>query len=134
MDTTEQDNMPDAQEPEDALTSASSDDGEEEFHGSRTQVITPADLMSVEDVEESTIHAAGQAASEESKAAAPGRAHECLEIRTPIEEFETYVRARVDTLNKLGEHEQVDIVVRALELGKHKLAYLTGQQLPQKSA
>lgn len=60
----------------------------------------------------------------------PGRAHDCLEIRTPVEEFETYVRARIETLTRLGERDQVDLMLRALELGKRKLARISGAPTP----
>jgi len=67
------------------------------------------------------------AASKPAVAAAMGRAHECLEIRTPVEEFETYVRARIDTLTRLGESDKVALTVAALELGKRRLAKLAGR-------
>lgn len=60
----------------------------------------------------------------------PGRAHDCLEIRTPVEEFETYVRARIETLTRLGERDQVDLMLRALDLGKRKLARISGAPTP----
>lgn len=89
------------------------------FQETRTQVMSSDSLLSVENDD-------GAPAEAPAKAASPGRAHECLEIRTPIEEFETYVRARIDTLTRLGEQERVEITIAALELGKRKLARITG--------
>jgi hypothetical protein len=118
----------------------------DQFQASRTQSLMKADLMNVEDDAEvssvedgSTLEYVedddeGSLASEYGEdapvlEAAPGRAHECLEIRTPVEEFETYVRARIDTLTRLGEQDRVEITIQALELGKRKLARITGVSL-----
>lgn len=54
------------------------------------------------------------------------QAYECLEIRTPIEEFETYARARVDTLVRLNQAERADRAQRALELGVETLRQVMG--------
>ena len=54
------------------------------------------------------------------------RAYEVLEIRTPLEEFEGYVRARIDTLSRLGETEKAELAAKALEVGRRALARVTG--------
>lgn len=41
-----------------------------------------------------------------------------LAIRTPIEEFEAYVRSRVETLARLGEAPRAEMLLAALELGR----------------
>lgn len=99
----------------------------EEFQASRTQTIMKADLMAVEDDDEGSL-AAEYSEDAPVPESPPGRAHECLEIRTPLEEFDTYVRARIDTLTRLGENERVDLTIQALELGKRRLSRITGAQ------
>jgi hypothetical protein len=64
----------------------------------------------------------------------PRRAFEVLEIRTPLEEFEAYVRARIDTLSRLGEPDKANLAAEALELGRRALARVTGTTLPEKPA
>ncbi|MBI3725251.1 hypothetical protein HY251_15070 [bacterium] len=59
----------------------------------------------------------------------PRRAFEVLEIRTPLEEFESYVRARIDTLSRLGESEKANLAAAALDLGRLALARVTGTAL-----
>ncbi|MEZ0230369.1 MAG: hypothetical protein ACAI25_17230, partial [Planctomycetota bacterium] len=56
----------------------------------------------------------------------PRRAYEVLEIRTPLEEFESYVRARIDTLSRLGDSERAAVTAEALELGRRAIARVTG--------
>jgi hypothetical protein len=78
----------------------------------------PSDVAAiVDDLEEE--HAAGEPLD-------PRRAYEVLEIRTPLEEFESYVRARIDTLSRLGETEKAELATQALELGRRALARVTG--------
>jgi hypothetical protein len=60
----------------------------------------------------------------------PRRAYEMLEIRTPLEEFEAYVRARIETLGRLGDTEKSHLTAEALELGRKALARVTGAPLP----
>jgi hypothetical protein len=59
----------------------------------------------------------------------PRRAYEVLEIRTPFEEFDAYVRARIDTLSRLGEADKAELAAQALELGRRALARVTGTTL-----
>lgn len=92
----------------------------DEMQAQRTQVISTADLSPIEDDDHGHLQAE-HAPNNEPPEVSPGRAHECLEIRTPLEEFETYVRARIETLTRLGETEQVELMLNALELGKQKL-------------
>jgi len=61
----------------------------------------------------------------------PRRAYEMLEIRTPLEEFEAYTRARIDTLGRLGDIEKSHLTAEALELGRKALARVTGAPLPE---
>ncbi len=56
----------------------------------------------------------------------PRRAYEVLEIRTPLEEFEAYVKARIDTLMKLGDNAKAALTGEALELGRRSLGRVTG--------
>ncbi len=63
----------------------------------------------------------------------PRRAFEVLEIRTPLEEFESYVRARIDTLSRLGESGKADLAAQALELGRRALSRVTGVGLKDAS-
>ena len=56
----------------------------------------------------------------------PRRAYEVLEIRTPLEEFDAYVRARVETLTRLGDASRAELTSEALELGRRALARVTG--------
>lgn len=100
----------------------------DEFQASRTQTMMKADLMAVEDDDEGSL-AAEYSEDSPVPESPPGRAHECLEIRTPVEEFDTYVRARIDTLTRLGEKDRVDLTIQALELGKRRLARITGVQV-----
>lgn len=61
----------------------------------------------------------------------PRRAYEVLEIRTPLEEFESYVRARIDTLARLGDSEKAGLTAEALELGRKAIARVTGVSVGQ---
>jgi hypothetical protein len=65
----------------------------------------------------------------------PRRAFEVLEIRTPLEEFDAYVRARVDTLARLGDSKKAELTAAALDLGRRALARVTGAPLnpPEKA-
>jgi hypothetical protein len=56
----------------------------------------------------------------------PRRAYEVLEIHTPLEEFEAYVGARIETLTRLGETAKAELTASALELGRRALARVTG--------
>jgi hypothetical protein len=76
----------------------------------------PSDIAAIEDLD-------SQGAAEELD---PKRAYEVLEIRTPLEEFETYVRARIDTLSRLGDTDKANLASEALELGRRALARVTG--------
>lgn len=53
-------------------------------------------------------------------------AYECLEIHTPIQEFQTYANARLETLIRLGETERAEITSQALELGLGALRRVMG--------
>jgi len=63
---------------------------------------------------------------EGAKALDPREAYEVLEIRTPLEEFDAYARARAATLSHLGDAEKADLAMRALELGRRALMRVTG--------
>lgn len=54
------------------------------------------------------------------------QAYDCLRIRTPLEEFETFARARLETLVKLGEAERAQMTAAALETGKGALRHVMG--------
>lgn len=149
------DETPESEAPADTPAPTADDALPEDFHGTRTQVIETGsfEMPSADDgaddggdaeADAGGVDATGAAAvtasdaddfdaelDEEPDAGGAselpeGRAHECLEIRTPLEEFETYVRARIDTLNRLGERERAEVTVAALELGKRRLARITG--------
>ena len=64
----------------------------------------------------------------------PRRAYEVLEIRTPLEEFDAYVRARIDTLSRLGDAERAALTAEALELGRTALGQVTGAVAPSRGA
>ena len=53
-------------------------------------------------------------------------AYECLEIRMPIHEFESFARARLETLLRLGERERADVAAAALKLGQGALRQVMG--------
>lgn len=53
-------------------------------------------------------------------------AYDCLQIRTPLEEFETFSRARLETLVKLGEAERAQLCSAALETGANALRHVMG--------
>jgi hypothetical protein len=53
-------------------------------------------------------------------------AYDCLSIRTPLEEFQTYARARLETLVKLGEAERAQLASEALEAGLGALRHVMG--------
>ena len=53
-------------------------------------------------------------------------AYECLEIRTPIQEFQTYANARLETLVRLGEADRAEVTSQALELGMAALRQVMG--------
>ena len=53
-------------------------------------------------------------------------AYDCHEIRTPVEEFEAYNRARLDALVRLGAAERAEITAAALELGTDVLRRTMG--------
>ncbi len=83
----------------------------------------PSDIAAVEDEGDEPLPDA---------ALDPRRAYEVLEIRTPLEEFESYVRARIDTLARLGDTERAGITAEALELGRKAIARVTGVGVPEK--
>lgn len=58
-----------------------------------------------------------EASAEEGEVSELQQAYECLEIRTPVQEYETYARARLETLIRMGETEQAEITEAALKLG-----------------
>src|SRR5207249_4305946 len=85
----------------------------------------PSDIAAiVEDDAHDAAHEGAEAALD------PRRAYEILEIRTPLEEFEAYVRARIDTLSRLGDSGKAELAAEALELGRRALARVTGMTLP----
>ena len=53
-------------------------------------------------------------------------AYDCLEIRTPIEELQTFTRARLETLVRLGEAERAERTKAALALGLSALREVMG--------
>lgn len=53
-------------------------------------------------------------------------AYDCLEIRTPIEELQTFTRARLETLVRLGEAERAERTQAALALGLRALREVMG--------
>ena len=53
-------------------------------------------------------------------------AYECLQIRTPIQEFEAYARARCETLVRLGDKERAELAAAALRLGQNALRGVMG--------
>jgi len=63
----------------------------------------------------------------------PRRAYEVLEIRTPLEEFDAYVQARIDTLLKLGDNPRAELTSKALELGRRAIGRVTGVAMPEKA-
>jgi hypothetical protein len=86
----------------------------------------PSDVAAIVDDDLEQLHQA-EAAGELD----PRRAYEVLEIRTPLEEFEGYVRARIDTLSRLGEQDKAELAAEALDLGRRALARVTGTGAPQ---
>lgn len=54
------------------------------------------------------------------------QAYECLEIRTPAQEFEAYSRARLETLVRLGETDKAEVTAAALALGLRALRGVMG--------
>jgi hypothetical protein len=85
-----------------------------------------------DDGEEPVVIDEGDAAPASDDGLDPKRAYEILEIRTPLEEFETYGRARIETLAKLGEAGRAEITAAALELGRRAIARVTGVPLGER--
>lgn len=54
------------------------------------------------------------------------QAYDCLEIRTPIEEFRTFAKARLETLVRLGEADRAEVTSAALDLGLSALREVMG--------
>jgi|SRR5581483_7360025 len=86
----------------------------------------PSDIAAIEDEGDEPL-------PEEPHGLDPRRAYEMLEIRTPLEEFEGYVRARIDTLARLGDSEKAGLTAEALDLGRRAIARVTGVSLPEKA-
>jgi len=61
-------------------------------------------------------------------------AYDCLRIRTPLQEFETYAKARLETLVRLGEGERAGLTSEALELGLEALKQVMGAAPPTREA
>jgi len=55
------------------------------------------------------------------------QAYECLEIRTPAQEFEAYSRARLETLIRLGDKDKAEVTAAALKLGLQALRGVMGE-------
>jgi hypothetical protein len=86
----------------------------------------PSDIAAIEDDSDEPVSPAAELDAR--------RAYEVLEIRTPLEEFEAYARARVDTLVRLGDPAKAELTSEALELGRRALARVTGAALPERGA
>lgn len=84
-----------------------------------------SDFVVLSDEEEAAVEGGGEGPELD-----PRRAYEVLEIRTPLEEFDAYARARIETLARLGEAERAEITAAALELGRRAIARVTGVPLP----
>jgi hypothetical protein len=84
----------------------------------------PSDIAAIEDE--------GDEPLPDSPDADARRAFEVLEIRTPLEEYESYVRARIDTLARLGDTERAGLTAEALEIGRKAIARVTGVAAPEK--
>ena len=54
------------------------------------------------------------------------QAYDCLQIKTPIEEFHTYAGSRLEALVRLGEPDRAEVTSRALELGIQALRQVMG--------
>ena len=54
------------------------------------------------------------------------RPYECLEIQTPLHEFEAFATARLEALARLGEADRAEIAKGALELGRIALRQAMG--------
>ncbi len=54
------------------------------------------------------------------------QAYDCLQIHTPVQEFETYTKARLETLVRLGEAKRAEVTAQALELGLSALGRVMG--------
>ena len=59
------------------------------------------------------------------------QAFECLQIKTPIEEFQTYAGSRLEAMVRLGEPERAEVTSRALELGVKALRQVMGAAPPE---
>ena len=56
------------------------------------------------------------------------QAYECLEIRTPVQEFESYVRARLEAMIRLGRESEAQATSASLELGLDALRRAMGRR------
>jgi hypothetical protein len=81
--------------------------------------------------------------SDEAAALPPGdeapselqQAYECLELRTPIDEFLAFAEARRETMVRLGEAERSELAGEALETGLRALREVMGAvAAPRKEA
>ena len=98
---------------------------------SRTGALDSSDVSGPDDFE----LAHGGGSEHEERELDARHAYQVLEIRTPLEEFEGYVRARVDTLSGSATRSKAELAGQALELGRRALARVAGTSAaPERSA
>jgi hypothetical protein len=72
-------------------------------------------------------------ADAQAQAQALAEAYEYLEIRTPLQEYESYARARLEARVRVGDTDRAELTAAALKLGLDSLRRVMGA-LPREGA
>jgi len=120
-------NKPDM--PDDELIAATVEETiQAEFGGPEDESSEQPILLAAESDEREGL-GEGSGSSEQSRLA---EAYEYLDIRTPLAEFESYTRARLEAQVRVGETEEAEVTAAALKLGLDALRRVMGS-LPKES-
>jgi len=117
--------------PDDELIAATVEETiQAEFGGPEDESSEQPILLAAESDEREGLGAGSESgSSEQSKLA---EAYEYLDIRTPLAEFESYTRARLEAQVRVGETEEAEVTAAALKLGLDALRRVMGS-LPKES-
>ena len=115
--------------PDDELIAATVEETiQAEFGGPEDESSEQPILLAAESDEREPLDP-GSSSSEQSRLA---EAYEYLDIRTPLAEFESYTRARLEAQVRVGETEEAEVTAAALKLGLDALRRVMGS-LPKES-
>lgn len=111
--------------PDDELIAATVEETiQAEFGGPEDESSEQPILLAAESDEREGLGAGSESGSSEQSRLA--EAYEYLDIRTPLAEFESYTRARLEAQVRVGETEEAEVTAAALKLGLDALRRVMG--------